>query len=65
MHFELVLTSCWFSNELNKIFDKRSFNICMRVMFLTFQKLYFSSFRGYTTKIPKWTHLTEPIKLMS
>lgn len=65
MHFELVLTSCWFINELNKIFDRCSLDICMRVTFLTFQKLYLSSFRGCSTKIPKRTHLTEPIKLMS
>ena len=65
MHFELVLTFCWFTNELNKFFDRCSFDICMRVMFLTFQKFYFSSFRGCSTKIPKRTHLTELIKLMN
>lgn len=64
MHFELVFTSCWFVNELNKIFDRCSLDICMRVTFLTFQKWYLSSFRGCSTKIPKRTHLTEPIKLM-
>lgn len=65
MHFELVLTACWLTNELNKIFDRCSSDICMRVMFLAFQKFYFSSFGGCSTKIPKWTHLTELIKLVS
>lgn len=61
MHFEWVLTSYWFSNELNKNFDRCSFGIWRRVMFLIFQKLYSSSFGGCSTKIPKWTNLTSQL----
>ena len=61
MHFELVLTSYWFSNELNKNFDRCSFDIWRRVMFSIFRKLYSSSFGGCSTKIPKWTNLTSQL----
>lgn len=41
-NFKILLVSP-LTNKLNKIFDKCSFYICLRVMTLTCQKLYFNT----------------------
>lgn len=40
LFLELVLTLCFFVNELNKIFDVYSFYMCIRIMIFSFFENY-------------------------